>query len=55
MKPYGLSNEAGVTHVVMGPEHRCLVLASDGLWDVCSDRTAVAVAMEAQWQGTRRD
>ena len=51
LKPYGLSNAADVKQVVLGPEHKVLILASDGLWDVCGDQTAVAVAMEAAWQG----
>ena len=51
LKPYGLSNQADVKQVVLAPQHKVLVLASDGLWDVCSDQTAVAVAMEAAWQG----
>lgn len=51
LKPYGLSNHAGVRQVVLEPSHKVMVLASDGLWDVCGDQTAVTIAMEAAWQG----
>ena len=51
LKPYGLSSDAGVHQLVLDRSHKMVILASDGLWDVCSDQTAVAVAVEAAWQG----
>ena len=51
LKPYGLSHAADVRQVVLDASHKVLILASDGLWDVCNDQTAVAVAIEAAWQG----
>ncbi|CAE8615336.1 unnamed protein product [Polarella glacialis] len=51
LKPYGLSNIPDVKQVMMSPQHRVLVIASDGLWDVCSEATAVSLAMEARQRG----
>ena len=51
LKPFGLSATPDVTQVVLQPQHRVLVLATDGLWDVCSPEDAVAIAMHACGSG----
>ena len=52
LKPYGLSNEPTVQQLRLDPSHRVLIIASDGLWDVCSEQEAVNVAMYAHEAGT---
>lgn len=43
MKPY-VSCEPEITETTRSPEDDCLILASDGLWDVVSNETACGVA-----------
>jgi len=40
----GVSAVPYTTQLKLGPEHRFLILACDGLWDVCSDQEAVQLA-----------
>jgi protein phosphatase len=51
LKIFGLSNTPDVRVIRMGsPQYRhcrVLILASDGLWDVCSAQQAVTVALQA--------
>jgi serine/threonine protein phosphatase PrpC len=47
LKPFGLSAAPDVAQLVLQPQHRLLVLATDGLWDVCSPADAVAIGMHA--------
>ncbi|CAE7730608.1 unnamed protein product, partial [Symbiodinium sp. CCMP2456] len=47
LKPYGLSNEPDIRQVVLNEQHKVLIMASDGLWDVCSEEKAVYLAMDA--------
>ncbi|PHJ16708.1 serine-threonine phosophatase 2c [Cystoisospora suis] len=51
LKMYGLSNEPDVRVVKLTPQHRVLILATDGLWDVLSARQAVDIAMQARKEG----
>jgi protein phosphatase len=48
---YGLSNHPDIKQVVLGKDHKLLIVASDGLWDVCSAQDSVRVALEAISQG----
>ncbi|CAE7034789.1 putative protein phosphatase 2C 41 [Symbiodinium microadriaticum] len=47
LKPYGLSNQPDIRQVVLNEQHKVLIMASDGLWDVCSEEKAVYLAMDA--------
>mmetsp|Transcript_31731 Transcript_31731/g.74274 ORF Transcript_31731/g.74274 Transcript_31731/m.74274 type:complete len:272 (+) Transcript_31731:198-1013(+) len=47
LKPYGLSNQPDIRQVVLNEKHKVLIMASDGLWDVCSEDKAVYLAMDA--------
>mmetsp|Transcript_10119 Transcript_10119/g.17814 ORF Transcript_10119/g.17814 Transcript_10119/m.17814 type:complete len:430 (+) Transcript_10119:504-1793(+) len=38
-----VSNEPDVTRIIREPNHRCVLLASDGLWDAMSSSEVVAV------------
>ena len=41
LKACGLTAEPEVTHFTLGPEDYCLLLASDGLWDLVSNQEAL--------------
>jgi len=47
LKPYGLSSQPDVTQVVLDGRQKVLVMASDGLWDVCSEEKALFLAADA--------
>eukprot|EP01013_Petalomonas_cantuscygni_P004478 TRINITY_DN14849_c0_g1_i1.p1 TRINITY_DN14849_c0_g1~~TRINITY_DN14849_c0_g1_i1.p1 ORF type:complete len:160 (-),score=38.03 TRINITY_DN14849_c0_g1_i1:23-502(-) len=51
LKPFGLSCDPDVTQVQLSGDHRVLIIASDGLWDVCSDADAVEIARQAREAG----
>lgn len=51
LKMYGLSNEPDVRVVKITPQHRVMILATDGLWDVLTARQAVDIAMQARKEG----
>lgn len=51
LKMFGLSNHPSVTIIHLKSQTRrirWIVLASDGLWDVCDEKTAVEVVQQAQ-------
>lgn len=47
LKPYGLSSVPDVKQVTLEAKHKVLIVASDGLWDVCPSERAVHVALDA--------
>ncbi|EPR64296.1 serine-threonine phosophatase 2C (PP2C) [Toxoplasma gondii TgCatPRC2] len=51
LKMYGLSNQPDVRVVRVTPQHRVMILATDGLWDVMSAAQAVEIAMQARQEG----
>ena len=51
LKPFGLSATPDVAQLVLHPQHRVLVIATDGLWDVCTPEDAVTIAMQACGEG----
>jgi len=51
LKPFGLSVEPSVTHVDLTSDHRVIVLASDGLWDVITAAAAASIATAARAEG----
>ena len=48
---YGLSCVPDIAQLPVDSSCRCLVLASDGLWDTCGAELAVVEAMAAYRQG----
>ena len=40
-----------MSHLSLGPEHRILILASDGVWDVLSPEDAIDSAVTAVAEG----
>lgn len=52
LKPY-VSCEPEVTITDRTPEDDCLILASDGLWDVVSNETACGVALMPERESPR--
>lgn len=51
LKAYGLSSDPDITVVKLDPSHTCLILASDGIWDVYTARQAIVIATDAKRQG----
>lgn len=51
LKPY-VTSEPEITFTKREPEDECLILASDGLWDVLSSELACDVARECLREGT---
>eukprot|EP01067_Filipodium_phascolosomae_P006338 Filipodium_phascolosomae@DN4598_c0_g1_i1.p1 len=51
LKKYGLSSEPDVYVTRIAPEHRLLILASDGLWDVVTAPQAAKIAAQAEADG----
>lgn len=48
LKVFGLSNQPDLRVVRLKPNHRCMILASDGLWDVLTVFDAITIAMRAR-------
>lgn len=48
LKGFGLSNQPDLRVVRLKPNHRCMILASDGLWDVLNVFDAISIAMRAR-------
>jgi len=46
-QPFGLSATPDIAQFVLQLNHRLIILATDGLWDVCAPATAVSIAMQA--------
>jgi len=51
LKPYGLSSVPDVKQVILDQKHKVLIVASDGLWDVCSEEKAVHIALDVAERG----
>lgn len=51
LKMFGLSNQPDVRIVKLTPQHRVMILASDGLWDVLTAQQAIDIAMRARSEG----
>ncbi|CAJ1432377.1 unnamed protein product [Effrenium voratum] len=51
LQPYGLSNQPDIKQMVLDVRHKVLILASDGLWDVCSEERAVCLAHDVADRG----
>lgn len=51
LKMFGLSNVPDVRLVRILPKTRWIILASDGLWDVCNAQQAAMVAHQAKAAG----
>lgn len=51
LKKYGLSSNPDISVLELDPRHRCIILASDGLWDIKTCDEAARLLLQARQEG----